>query len=187
MEAIQKHFDPDKEILELLNDSNSREQGFRLLVSTYQERMYWQIRKMVIDHDDTNDVLQNAFIKVSKGIQNFKGDSKLYTWLHRISINESITFLNKKKKKATTSIDREDTGLEHTLKADQYFDGNEVEILLQQALDTLPDKQRQVFLLRYESEMSYQAISDLLGTSIGGLKASYHHAVRKIESFIKAR
>ncbi len=175
----------DDEILALLADSVTYEKGFRLLVTTYSERMYWQIRKMVLSHDDADDVLQNAFVKVYKSIKNFKGNSKLYTWLHRIAINESITFLNKKKKQMTASIDHPDLGLANQLKADRYFDGNEAEVILQKALYTLPDKQREVFNLRYYDEMSYKDMSALLGTSIGALKASYHHALKKIESYIK--
>lgn len=175
----------DDQILALLANTSTYEQGFRLLVNTYSERMYWQIRKMVFSHDDADDVLQNAFVKVYKSIKNFKGNSKLYTWLHRIAINESITFLNKKKKMSISSIDHPDLGLSNRLKADEYFDGNEAELILQRALATLPDKQREVFNLRYQDEMSYKEMSQLLGTSIGGLKASYHHALKKIEHYIK--
>ncbi len=178
---------PDEKIIALLAEAANIEQGFRLLVETYQERLYWQIRKMVFDHDDAHDVLQNTFIKVYRGIKNFKGDSKLHTWLYRIAANESITFLNKKKKQFTSSIDHEEFGLANSLKADQYFDGNEAEMILQQALAALPDKQRQVFNLRYEDKMSYREMSEVLGTSIGALKASYHHAVKKIENYILSR
>jgi len=175
----------DDQILALLANESTYEQGFRLLVTTYSERMYWQIRKMVFSHDDADDVLQNAFVKVYKSIKNFKRNSKLYTWLHRIAINESITFLNKKKRMSIASIDHPDLGLSNQLKADEYFDGNEVEMMLQRALSTLPDKQKEVFNLRYYDEMTYKDMSELLGTSIGGLKASYHHALKKIENYIK--
>ncbi len=187
MEAIVRHQNQDDNILSLLGDDDTYEQGFKLLVATYQERMYWQARKMVFDHEDAHDVLQNAFIKIYKSIKNFKGNSKLYTWLYRIVTNEAITFLNKKKKNISSPMEQENWNVGHNLKADSYFDGNEAELVLQQALALLPEKQRQVFNLRYEDEMTYQEISDLLGTSIGALKASYHHAVKKIEDYIKSR
>ncbi len=156
-----------------------------MLMDKYQERLYHHIRKMVIEHDDTNDVLQNCFIKVFKSIHNFEGKSKLYTWLYRIATNEAITWINKKKRKSTNSIDGEDNILVQTLRADQYFDGDEVQIQLQLALRQLPEKQRTVFNLRYFEELSYKEISELLDTSVGGLKASYHHAVKKIENYFK--
>ncbi|MGK0388127.1 MAG: RNA polymerase sigma-70 factor (ECF subfamily) [Maribacter sp.] len=175
----------DEQILALLANPSTYEKGFRLLVSSHSERMYWQIRRMVFSHDDADDVLQNAFVKVYRSIKNFKGNSKLYTWLHRIAINESITFLNKKKKMTIASIDHPDLGLANQLKADDYFDGNEAELKLQQAIAILPDKQREAFCLRYHDEMTYKDMSELTGTSIGGLKASYHHALKKIENYIK--
>jgi len=140
---------------------------------------------LVLEHEDANDVIQNTFIKVFKGIQKFKGDSQLYTWIYRIATNEAITFLNKKRKKTTESIDNDEHHIANQLKADVYFDGDEAQIRLQQALVGLPDKQRMVFNLRYFEEMSYKDISDTLGTSVGALKASYHHAVKKIELHIK--
>ncbi len=175
----------DDQILALLADPDSFDKGFRMLVSTYQERMYWHIRKMVMIHDDADDVLQNAFIKVYRGIKNFKGDSKLYTWLYRIATNEAITFLNKRKKKATAALDDGESGLANRLEADPYFDGNAIEMKLQRALAELPEKQREVFNMRYFDEMTYKDMSELTGTSIGALKASYHHAVKKIETFFK--
>ncbi len=186
MEANNRQ-DNDSEILSLTGNPSSMETGFRILVNTYQERMYWHIRRMVYSHEDADDVLQNAFIKVYRSIGNFKGDSKLYTWLYRIATNEAITFLNKRKKTASSSIDAEDLNLSNYLKADEYFDGNEAEVLLQKALASLPDKQRQVFTLRYYDEMTYKEMSEVLGTSIGALKASYHHAVKKIEDFVKSK
>lgn len=186
MEAIlNNQKNQDDEILALLANPSSYERGFRLLVNTYSERMYWQIRKMVFSHEDADDILQNAFVKVYKSIKNFKGNSKLYTWLHRIAINESITFLNKKKKMQTSSLDQPELGLANHLKADVYFDGNEIERKLQAALASLPDKQRIVFNLRYYDEMTYKNMSELLETSIGALKASYHHALKKVEDFLK--
>ena len=175
----------DKDILDLVANESTRDKGFRMLMTTYQERIYWHIRKFVFDHDDANDILQNTFIKVYRGIDKFKGDSKLYTWLYRIASNESITFINARKKKATSSLDDQDYDLANRLRADAFFDGDEVQILLQQALETLPSKQRLVFNMKYFDDMSYQEISSILETSIGALKASYHHAVKKIQHFFK--
>lgn len=151
----------------------------------YQERMYWQIRRLVIEHEDANDVIQNTFLKVFRSIGSFKGNSQLYTWLYRIATNEAITFLNKKKRKAVSSIDEEESGLASQLKADAYFDGDAAQQCLQMALETLPEKQRLVFNMRYFDEMSYKEMSEVLGTSVGGLKASYHHAVKKVEQYLR--
>lgn len=176
----------DEQILNLIQREGQQERGFKLLLDKYQERLYWHIRKLVIDHEDANDVTQNCLIKVFRGIQRFQGNSSLYTWLYRIATNESITFLNKKKKTGTDSLDNEALLLAEKLKADVYFDGNEIQLALQKALGLLPQKQRVVFQLRYFEEMSYQQMSEVLETSIGGLKASYHHAVKKIERALKA-
>jgi len=175
----------DDQILALLQDKASYEQGFRVLMKTYQERLYWHIRKMVYEHDDANDVIQNTFIKVYRSIDRFEGKSKLYTWLYRIATNESITFLNKKKKKKTSSIDDEEANLGNRLRADEYFDGDEIQMQLQIALEKLPEKQRLVFNMRYFDDMSYADISEVLETSVGALKASYHHASKKIESYLR--
>lgn len=169
----------------MLQGGQDVEKGFKLLMLKYQERVYWQIRRLVLEHEDANDVIQNTFIKVFRGIQKFKGNSQLYTWIYRIATNEAITFLNKKQKKTTESIDNDEYQLANRLKADVYFDGDEAQIRLQQALVGLPEKQRMVFNMRYFEEMSYQDISETLGTSVGALKASYHHAVKKIELHIK--
>jgi RNA polymerase sigma-70 factor (ECF subfamily) len=176
----------DEQILSLLKNETSYEKGFRTLMEKYQERLYWHIRKMVYEHDDANDVIQNTFIKVYRSIERFEGKSQLYTWLYRIATNESITFLNKKKKKQTTSIDDGETNLSNRLKADEYFDGDEIQMQLQLALERLPEKQRMVFNMRYFDEMSYADISEVLETSVGALKASYHHASKKIESYLKS-
>lgn len=176
----------DEQLLSLLNDQQSREQGFRLLLTNYQERLYWHIRRIVTEHDDANDVLQNTCIKIYKNIGSFEGNSKLYTWLYRIATNEALTFLKKNKKKPTHSLDNEDSGIGQNLKADSYFDGEQAQQLLNDALETLPDKQKLVFNMRYFDEMSYADISEALGTSVGALKASYHHAVKKIESHFRA-
>ena len=155
--------------------------GFAKLVSEYSEKLYWQIRKMVLSHDDANDILQDVFIKAWTNLENFRGDAKLTTWLYRIAINESITFLNKKRNQNSISIDDEDSLLFNSLSSDDYFDGDEAQLLLQKAIHELPEKQRIVFKMKYFEEMKYEDMSDILGTSVGALKASYHHAVKKIE------
>lgn len=176
----------DHTILSLLQQQQTFEKGFRLLMEQYQERIYRHIRRMVTEHEDAKDVTQNCFIKVYRNIGRFEGKSKLYTWLYRIATNEALTFLNKKKRQSISSIDHEDNHLAHRLKADTYFDGDAAQIKLQQAIQILPEKQRLVFNMRYFDEMAYKDMSEVLGTSVGGLKASYHHAVKKIETFFKA-
>jgi RNA polymerase sigma-70 factor (ECF subfamily) len=176
----------DEQILDLLGDQRSAEQGFRLLMDKYQERLYWHIRRMVVDHEDTNDVVQNCFVKVFRNIGKFQRKSALYTWLYRIATNEAITFLKRKKKRSTASLDNEDNSLENQLRADPYFKENEIQIKLQCALDTLPEKQKLVFNMRYYEEMNYKQMSEVLETSVGALKASYHHAAKKIESYLKS-
>jgi RNA polymerase sigma-70 factor (ECF subfamily) len=176
----------DEFILTLLADTTTYERGFRLLTTRYQEALYRHIRRLVIDHDDADDVLQNTFIKVFKSIDRFEGKSKLFTWLYRIATNEAITFLTNKNKKETDTLDDPNNNyLANQLRADAFFDGDEVQIRLQQALATLPDKQRVVFNLRYYDEMPYEEMAAVLDTSEGALKASYHHAVKKIETFFK--
>ena len=175
----------DAMILEWLETPSTFDKGFSWMLKLYQERIYWHIRRMVVSHDDANDVVQNTFMKAYKGIKNFKGNAKLYTWLYRIATNEALTFLQKRKRRQTASLDVDDNHLANQLKADIYFDGNEIQRKLQLALNTLPEKQRLVFNMRYFDEMPYKDISDVLGTSVGGLKASYHHAVKKIEQFLK--
>ena len=175
----------DEKILDLLAEGDTLEAGFRFLVSKYQEKLYWHIRRIVIDHHDTDDVLQNTFLKVYRYIDKFERKSKLYTWLYRIASNESITHINKKNKKRTIGIDDEEVSIGNKLEADPYFDGNEIQMKLVSAINTLPDKQKQVFNFRYYEEMTYADISGILGTSIGGLKASYHIAAKKIEAHLK--
>jgi RNA polymerase sigma factor (sigma-70 family) len=174
----------DERILALMQTGGNAERGFRLLVEKYQERLYWQIRRLVYDHEDANDVLQNCFIKIFRSLHNFEGKSKLYTWLYRIATNEAITFLNKKKLKYAASLDNEESSLSNQLQADRYFDGDEAQRRLQEAIVRLPEKQRIVFNLRYFDEMSYADMSEVLETSEGALKASFHHAVKKIESYV---
>lgn len=176
----------DDQLLDLLQSEQTAERGFRLLVLQYQERLYWQIRKLVDQHEDANDVLQNCFIKFYRSIGSFQRKSKLYTWLYRIAVNESITYLNKQKRRAVDSLDREDLHLANTLEADSYLDPDLVQKRLKAALETLPEKQRQVFQLRYFEEKGYKEMAMMLGTSVGGLKASYHHAVKKVEGYLKA-
>ncbi|GAB5554908.1 MAG: RNA polymerase sigma factor [Saprospiraceae bacterium] len=176
----------DDQLLDLLQSEQTAERGFRLLVFQYQERLYWQIRKMVDQHEDANDVLQNCFIKFYRSIGSFQRKSKLYTWLYRIAVNESITYLNKQKRRAVDSLDQEDLHLVNTLEADSYLDPDLVQKRLKAALETLPEKQREVFQLRYFEEKGYKEMATMLGTSVGGLKASYHHAVKKVEGYLKA-
>ena len=175
----------EDQLLELLVNQNTREEGFRVLMVTYQERIYWHIRKMVYEHEDTNDIVQNTFIKAYRGIQRFRGKSKLYTWLYKIATNETITFLNQRKRKQTESIDNAEYNLAGRLQTDVFFDGDEVQLLLQKAIARLPVKQRLVFNMKYFDNLSYKEISAILETSEGALKASYHHAVKKIEQFVK--
>ena len=146
--------------------------------------MYWHIRRLVIEHENTNDVLQNTFIKVWRNLAEFREDSKLYTWLYRIATNESLTYLDQQKKRSSISLDHEVLDLSNKIKAESNFDGKKLEWKLQLAIQKLPEKQRAVFTLRYYDEMPYQEMSRVLDTSEGALKASYHHAVKKIESFI---
>jgi RNA polymerase sigma-70 factor (ECF subfamily) len=173
----------DENIIALMQNGTNYERGFTLLMDKYQEPLYWLVRRMVNDHDDANDVTQNAFIKVFKGFSSYKGEAKLYTWLYRIASNEAITFINQKTKKGTASI--EEHPLAYSLCADDYFDGNEMQLLLKNAIAQLPDKQRLVFNMRYYEEMPYEEMSNILETSVGALKASFHHAVKKIESSLK--
>ena len=175
----------DEQILDMLSSQSTAEQGFRLLMNKYQERLYWHIRRMVVSHEDANDVLQNCFIKAFRGIGRFQRKSSLYTWLYRIATNEAITFLKKQKRNATASFDDEANVLENQLVADPFFDGDEIQLKLKRALEELPEKQKLVFNMRYYQEMSYNEISAVLETSVGSLKASYHHAAKKIENYLK--
>ena len=174
----------DQELLTQFRDPASRNYAFNLLVRQYQKKLYWHIRRIVIDHDDANDVVQNVFIKVWKGLDNFKEDSKLYTWLYRIATNESLTFLKQKRGNTFVSFDEVSHQLSASLEADSYFKGDAIQKKLQQAILTLPEKQRIVFNLKYFDEMKYEQMSEVLETSVGALKASYHHAVKKIEEYI---
>ena len=181
---MAEKFLDDKELLLLFKDSATKEKAYTQIIKKYQEKLYWHIRRMVVEHEDANDVLQNMFIKVWKGLDNFREDSQLFTWLYRIATNECLTFIEQQKRRSSVSISNEESGLSNRLKADKDFDSNKIEWKLQLAMQQLPDKQRAVFNLRYYDEMPYEEMSRVLETSEGALKASYHHAVKKIEDFI---
>jgi RNA polymerase sigma-70 factor (ECF subfamily) len=168
-----------------LQDQKTKEVAFKQLLSLYKERLYWHIRKIVVSHDDADDVLQNTFIKIFKNIDNFKNNSKLYSWMYRIATNEAITFINKRAKERNVDITEYQQQLISTLDSDHWFTGDEIQLILQKAIATLPQKQQLVFNMKYFDEMKYSQISEILETSIGALKASYHIAVKKIEQFIK--
>ncbi len=175
----------DKELLFQFRVPATRERAFNAIVKKYQEKLYWHIRRMVVGHEDANDVLQNVFIKVWNALEQFREDSQLYTWLYRIATNECLSFLEQQKKRSVLSMEDLDTAISDKIKADQGFDANQLEWKLQMAIQQLPEKQRIVFNLRYYDEMPYEEMSRVLDTSEGALKASYHHAARKIEEFIK--
>lgn len=175
----------DKEIVTQFNQAATKSNAYTVLVKKYQEKLYWHIRRMVLDHDDANDVLQNTFIKIWNGLAGFKEHSQLYTWLYRIATNESLSFIEKQKRKSAVSFDDVAESLSNQVKADSNFDANKLEWKLQLAIQQLPEKQRLVFGLRYYDEMTYDEMSTILSTSAGALKASYHHAAKKIEEFIK--
>ncbi|RQO32302.1 RNA polymerase subunit sigma [Taibaiella sp. KBW10] len=175
----------DKELLAAFREDATRERAYTKIVKKYQERLYWHVRRMVINHEDANDVLQNVFIKVWTYLENFREESNLYTWMYRIATNETLTFLEKEKKRASLSFSDHESGLSNKLHAEKGFDANKLEWRLQQAIQSLPTKQKAVFLLRYYEEMPYEEMSKVLETSTGALKASYHHAVKKVEEFLK--
>ena len=173
----------EKEIVVLLQDPARQREAFARIVKEYSEQLYWQIRRLVLTHEDANDILQNTFIKAWTNIEYFRGDAKMSTWLYRIALNECLTFLNKQRASQQLSIDEAETEMMNQLESDTYFDGDETQKIFLQAVKLLPDKQQMIFNLKYFKEMKYEEISEILGTSIGALKASYHHAVKKIESF----
>lgn len=183
---MANHLD-DKELLLQFSIDATREVAFTCIIKKYQERLYWHIRRMVVEHEDTNDILQNIFIKVWKSLDNFREDSQLYTWLYRIATNECLSFLQQQKKRSSISLSDESNTLSNKIKSDQYFDEKKLEWKLQLAIQKLPEKQRTVFNLRYYDEMPYEQMSRVLETSEGALKASYHHAVKKIEEYILNR
>ena len=175
----------EKEIVVLLQDPARQREAFARIVKEYSEQLYWQIRRLVLTHEDANDILQNTFIKAWTNIEYFRGDAKMSTWLYRIALNECLTFLNKQRASQQLSIDEAETETMNQLESDTYFDGDETQKIFLQAVKQLPDKQQMIFNLKYFKEMKYEEISEILGTSIGALKASYHHAVKNIESFLE--
>jgi RNA polymerase sigma factor (sigma-70 family) len=174
----------DEELLEQFRKEETRHYAFNLIVRKHQQRLYWHVRRIVIDHDDANDVIQNVFIKVWKSLDGFRADSQLYTWLYRIATNESITFLNAKKKRFAFSLDGVEHELSNHLTNDVYFSGDKIQMKLQQAVLKLPTQQRLIFNMKYFDGLKYEEIAEILNLSVGGLKASYHHAVKKIEKYI---
>jgi RNA polymerase sigma-70 factor (ECF subfamily) len=174
----------DKELLLIFKDGERRNYAFNLIVRKYTERLYWHIRKLVIDHDDTDDLLQNTFLKAWNALDDFREESQLYTWLYRIATNEALTFLAQKRKRFFLPFVDVERQLTNTLETDEYFSGDELQKKLQKAILTLPEKQRVVFNMKYFDEMKYEDMAEILSTSVGALKASYHHAVKKIENFL---
>ncbi len=171
------------ELIEQLHDPAQCRQAFNKVITTYSAPLYWQIRRMVQSHDDANDLLQNTFLKAWQNLENFRGDAKLSTWLYKIAINESISHLERERKRANLSLDDQESQLAHLIEADENINGDALAQKLREAIATLPEKQRLVFNMRYYDEMKYEDMSEILGTSVGALKASYHLAVKKIESF----
>jgi RNA polymerase sigma-70 factor (ECF subfamily) len=181
----------DRELLDLFHSGSGKERAFTLLIEQYQQKIYWHIRRMVRSHDDANDVMQNTFIKVWNGLENFRADSQLFTWIYRIATNETITFINTRNRKATVSFDGTDNDDDENYSPSNYIkgdshqvDGDDIQARLQKAIEGLPEKQKLVFNLRYYDEMPYEQMSEILETSVGALKASYHHAAQKIEKFL---
>jgi RNA polymerase sigma-70 factor (ECF subfamily) len=174
----------DSELLAQFKNPSTKETAFTGIVKKYQERLYWQIRRMAVSHEDTNDILQNVLVRVWNALDKFREDSQLYTWLYRIASNESLSFIEQRKKKSAVSLNDVENGISNKIKADEHFDSQKIEWKLQLAIQQLPEKQRVVFSLRYYDEMPYEEMSKALGTSEGALKASYHHAVKKVEEFL---
>ena len=175
----------EKEFIEQLLNPKTQNQAFQKLLRNYQRPLYNHIRNIVLNHDDADDVLQNTFVKVFQYLKNFKGESKLFSWMYRIATNEAITFINQKAKRNGTTSEAMQNKIVDNLQADTYFDGNEIQFKLQKAIVLLPEKQQLVFKMKYYEEIKYEDMSEILGTSVGALKASYHHAVKKIEEFMK--
>ena len=179
----QQHSE-DEELVASFREHKTKESAFTAIVKKYQERIYWQIRRLVINHEDANDVMQNVFIKAWNGLDNFRAEAQLFTWLYRIAVNESLSYLDQQKKRSNISIEDAGLHLEEKLHSEKDFDSNKAVWKLQLAIQQLPEKQRIVFNLRYFEEMGYEEMSQILETSVGALKASYHHAVKKIEDYI---
>lgn len=176
----------EKDFIQKLLNPKTQNEAFQMLLSQYQRPLYHHIRNIVLNHDDADDVLQNTFIKVFQHLKGFKGDSKLFSWMYRIATNEAITFINQKAKRNGTTSEALQSKIVENLKADSFFDGTEIQIKLQKAIVTLPEKQQLVFKMKYFEEMKYEDMSEILGTSVGALKASYHHAVKKIENYVNS-
>ena len=176
----------EKDFIQKLLNPKTQNEAFQMLLSQYQKPLYYHIRNIVLNHDDADDVLQNTFIKVFQHLKGFKGDSKLFSWMYRIATNEAITFINQKAKRNGTTSEALQSKIVENLKADSFFDGTEIQIKLQKAIVTLPEKQQLVFKMKYFEEMKYEDMSEILGTSVGALKASYHHAVKKIENYVNS-
>lgn len=174
----------EKKIISELRETSSREAAFSKIVKKYSQQLYWHIRRMVLTHEDSDDILQNSFIKAWNNIDKFRGDSQLSTWLYRIAINETLTFLSQKQQN-TISLNTPEGSIAEQLESDTYFNGNHADALFHSAISMLPEKQRLVFNMKYFENMKYEDISEILGTSVGALKASYHIAVKKIESYLK--
>ena len=177
----------DHGLLEQLKHDHTKGQAFQTLVKTYQERLYWHIRKIVLNHDDADDVLQNTFMKVWRNLDKFREESSLYTWLYRIATNESITFVNSVKKRSLIPMNDTIEFLLQNMVSDEFFEGDEIQVRLQEAILKLPEKQRIVFNMKYYDDLKYEDMSEILETSVGALKASFHHAVKKIEDHLKNR
>ncbi len=175
----------DKEIALLLQQPEKQREAFECIVNEFKEQLYWQIRRIVLSHEDADDVLQNTFIKAWMNIEYFRGDAKISTWLYRIAFNESIAFLNKQRATEAISIDDAEIAMINRLESDTYFDAEESQLEFQKAINSLPEKQKIIFNLKYFQEMKYEEISEIMGTTVGALKASYHHAVKKIENLLK--
>jgi RNA polymerase sigma-70 factor (ECF subfamily) len=175
----------DLDLIADLKNEKTRDLAFQTLVNKYKERLYWHIRKMVMDHDDADDILQNTFIKVWRSVDKFREESSLYTWLYRIATNESLTFINSNKRRSMMPMNDTSEFLMNNLESDVYFDGDEIQLRLQEAILRLPEKQRIVFNLKYFEEMKYEDMSQVLDTSVGALKASFHHAAKKVEEYLK--
>lgn len=177
----------EKQLVKDLQDPKTAHTAFDTLMRLYGEQVYWQIRKMVVNHEDANDLLQNSFLKAWNNLDNFRGDARLSTWLYKIAINETINFLNKERNRRNITDDTQDEFLLSNIVSDEYFDGDELQEEFQKAITALPEKQRLVFNMRYFDEMKYEKMSEILGTSVGALKASYHHAVKKITAFLDGK
>jgi RNA polymerase sigma-70 factor (ECF subfamily) len=173
----------NSQLIARLRDGSTCREAFGEVIAMYTESLYWQIRRMVQNHDDTNDILQNTFLKAWSSLEQFRGDAKLSTWLYKIAINESLTFLEKERKRMNLSLDDEESFLINAIEADEYIDGDELKLKLRKAIASLPEKQRLVFNMKYFDDMKYEEMSEILGTSVGALKASYHIAVKKIEQY----